>query len=265
VTTIADVAAFLEELAPQALAEEWDNVGLLLGSESKSVTHVMTSLTLTPDVAREALTKGAGLVVTHHPILFRPVQRITDATAEGAMLLELAAAGVAVYSPHTGYDSASDGINRQLADTLGLTNVTALRPQCESDEPDGPGAGRVGDLATPATLGELIASVKSALHIEHLQYVGRLEQRVERVGIACGAAAGFLADAHSAGCQVFLTGEARFHDCLRAREFDVAMLLTGHFGSERPAVENLAAFIAARFSELTVWASEVETDPLQWA
>ena len=114
-------------LAPPALAADWDNVGLLLGEGAAEVRRVMTCLTVTPDSAAEAVAEGVQLVVTHHPILFRAVKRLTDATPEGRMLLSLARGGVAVYSPHTAFDDARDGINELLARRLGLTDVGPLR------------------------------------------------------------------------------------------------------------------------------------------
>ncbi|MCA9069469.1 MAG: Nif3-like dinuclear metal center hexameric protein, partial [Planctomycetaceae bacterium] len=99
--TVADVIRFMESLAAPQLAEEWDNVGLLLGDEAAEVQSVMTCLTLTPDVADEAVRQKSGLIITHHPILFRAIKKLTTATDEGRMLLQLIQAGVAVYSPHT--------------------------------------------------------------------------------------------------------------------------------------------------------------------
>ncbi len=125
--TVAKLVAFLQRFAPLDLAEEWDNVGLLTGDRECETKSVLTCLTLTPDVAREAIERKAGLIVTHHPVLFLPVQRLTADDAEGRMLLALIAAGIAIYSPHTAYDSAPDGINEQLARRLGLTHIEPLR------------------------------------------------------------------------------------------------------------------------------------------
>src|SRR4051794_4337261 len=98
--TVADVIAYLERFAPPRLAADWDNVGLLLGRRDAPVPRLMTCLTVTPDSAAEAVARRAALIVTHHPILFRPVKRLTADSAEGRMLLDLARADVAVYSPH---------------------------------------------------------------------------------------------------------------------------------------------------------------------
>ena len=106
---IHDITGFLNRIAPLNLAEQWDNVGLLVGDDDRETSTVMTCLTLTPNVAIEAAQHNAQLIVSHHPILFRPVQQITAANSEGRMLLGLVEAGIAVYSPHTAYDSARDG------------------------------------------------------------------------------------------------------------------------------------------------------------
>jgi dinuclear metal center YbgI/SA1388 family protein len=266
---VKDVVSFLRELAPVDLAEDWDNVGLLVGAGVDDVSSVLTCLTLTPDVAAEAIERGVQLVVTHHPVLFRGVQQITDATSEGLMLLDLIRAGVCVYSPHTSYDSASEGVNRQLADALQLTEIRPLRPsvpatgEADTNESSA-GAGRFGDLLSPIPLSEFVDHVKAALGIEHTWLVGDTAASVRRVGIACGAAAEFMHDAADAGCEVLLTGEARFHACLEARTLGIALVLPGHYATERPAMENLADTLREQFAELTVQASAVESDPVQW-
>src|SRR5438445_637788 len=117
--------------APLRLAESWDNVGLLWGDPAAQVARVMTCLTVTPEVADEAIAEGAGLIVSHHPVLFRPVQKITASGRETAFLWALARAGVAIYSPHTAFDNTEGGINDGLARRLGLVEVKPLRPSPE--------------------------------------------------------------------------------------------------------------------------------------
>jgi dinuclear metal center YbgI/SA1388 family protein len=119
----------LQQLAPLETAESWDNVGLLLGDAGQDVAGVMTCLTLTPDVAEEAIRENAGLVVTHHPLLFKPVQKLTASSVEGKIIVSLLRHGVAVYSPHTAWDNAAQGINQQLAELLELRNIRPIRPR----------------------------------------------------------------------------------------------------------------------------------------
>jgi len=268
---LADILRFLEEFAPLRLAEDWDNVGLLLGRHNADVQKVLTCLTLTADVAAEAVSTGVDLIVTHHPILFRPIQRLTDATAEGTMLLELIENHVAVYSPHTAFDSAFEGINARWSAQLGLEECVPLRPlmtsnsstPVESSQP-GLGAGRAGRLKCPCSLGELVERLQQLTGQSQIGFVGHKNQRIQHVGIACGAAAEMMKEADQLGCDVLITGEARFHACLEARSRKIGLILLGHFASERFACEQLADVLGQQFPGLQVQASQAECDPVQW-
>jgi dinuclear metal center YbgI/SA1388 family protein len=368
---LSDITSFLERVAPHSLAEDWDNVGLLVGDRRRAVRGVVTCLTLTPDVAREAVDRNADLVISHHPILFRAVKQITADTSEGRMLLDLIAAGVAVYSPHTCYDSAAAGINQQLAEILGLTQIEPLRkfptkpdfkivcfvPQshlnpvqeaiwsvgagqigeytkcsfildgtgtfegssasnptigkprqfervaetrlevlCSEhllpaalrslkaahpyEEPaydvyplaprESPlGSGRIGVWegghdTSPRTLADFLALTKSQLALSVSPFVGDLRRPISRVAVACGSGGEFLDSAIKCGCDVLLTGEARFHTALEARTAGIGLVLAGHYATERPAMERLATIVSTEFPDVRVWASELERDPIQW-
>src|SRR5262245_9330211 len=113
--TVAEIADYLNDFAPTRTAEEWDNVGLILGDQAAVVAKSLTCLTVTPEVIAEAVRDGVNLIVTHHPMLFRPVQRLTSDNVEGRMLLALLRSNVAVYSPHTAFDNCRGGINDMLA------------------------------------------------------------------------------------------------------------------------------------------------------
>ncbi|MFO0899654.1 MAG: Nif3-like dinuclear metal center hexameric protein [Pirellulales bacterium] len=260
--TIDDVAAHLEQLAPTGLAETWDNVGLLVGDRSRTVQRVMTCLTITGDSAAEAIAERAELIVTHHPLPFRPTNRLTADAPDGRLLLALIEAGVGVYSAHTAFDSSAAGINQRLAEGLGLRGIAPLTPS-----PAIPtlGTGRVGRLSSGGTLGSLAAAAKRFLSLEQVQVVGRLDAPIERVAVGCGSAGELLAAAEQAGCQAFVTGEARFHTALEAEARGLGLLLVSHYASERFGLEALAAQLGQAFPQLTVWASRRERDPLAWA
>ncbi|RLS51718.1 MAG: Nif3-like dinuclear metal center hexameric protein [Planctomycetota bacterium] len=257
---IVELLNELEVRIPPTLAESWDNVGLLLGDAERPVRRVMTCLTLTSDVAEEAIREQVDLVITHHPILFKAIQRLTTGSIEGRMLLAMAEARVAVYSPHTAFDSARAGINQGIATKLGLSAIAPLRVLPNGTD----GSGRRGEWPSARSLRELIAVIAQQQHVTTTAFVGDLDLPVSRIAIACGAAAEFLPDAASARCEVLITGEARFHACLEARERGMALVLLGHYASERPAVEWLAADLQSRWRELTVWSSRVECDPIEF-
>lgn len=125
---VVDLLIWLEHFAPSHLAEPWDNVGLLWGSASSLINKVMTCLTVTDEVADEAIAEGAGLIISHHPVLFKAVKTLRIGDPEASSLLKLAAANVAIASPHTAFDNTRGGINDLLAERLGLVDVGPLKP-----------------------------------------------------------------------------------------------------------------------------------------
>lgn len=266
-TNVQSIAEFLESFAPPALAEEWDNVGLLLGDPREGVARVMTCLTVTADIVAEAIREKVDLIVSHHPLPFRPMRQVTTDTMTGSLVWELAGQRIALYSPHTGFDSAVGGVNRQLIERLGATGIRPLVPSKDTVEPpneDTPGGGRYGRFQPPLPLQRVIARVKEELGIEQAKLIGDPQRLISQPAVACGAAGAFLHAAHRAGCDMLLLGETNFHTCLEAEFLEVALVLVGHYASERFAVESLAETLAQQFPEVTVWASREERDPVRW-
>ncbi len=264
--TVAEVAQRLEAFAPPSLAEEWDNVGLLWGDREQPVERMLTCLTLTPAVAREAIDRQVGLVVTHHPLPFQPMRQATTDTPAGAILWQLARAGVSIYSPHTSFDSTSGGINDQLAAALELRQVVSLLPSDRTNgepTPQAVGAGRIGTLAQPTPLGELAERLMSFLEVDHLRMLGAAEREIEVVAIACGSGGSLFDAAVARSAEVIVTGEASFHSLLALESAEVAAMLTGHYASERFALEWLARWLANQFPTCQVEASRQERDPLR--
>ncbi len=259
--TVAEICADLERRFPPQLAESWDNTGLLIGAGSRHVNRLLTCLTLTEDVAAEAVGNGCQLIVTHHPILFRAVQRLTEDTVEGRMLLRLIEAGIAVYSPHTSFDSAAEGINQMLAESLGLGQVAPLHPAESAPEL---GSGRAGELPLAMELDQFLRRVAQVTSTKWLKVCRGGPKQVRSVAIGCGAAEGFLEAALARGCDCFITGEARFHTLLAARAAGINLVLTGHYGSERPAVERLAVQLGEHFPDVSCTASAVEANPVEF-
>lgn len=268
-TSLEHVCASLAQIAPLRLAESWDNVGLLVGDRKAETARIMTCLTITPDVVDEAIDQGADLIVAHHPLPFKALQRITTDSVSGQMLLRLIGAGAAIYSAHTAFDSAVDGINQMWAELLKLQSVEPLILPTEvaGSQPTSvargvEGAGRVGRLEQPTTLRELIDRASTAVQATAARRVGSPDQRVSKIALACGSGGSFLPAAKRQGCDAMITGEATFHTCLEAESLGVGLGLLGHYWSERFAMERLAQSLSAEFPDLTVWPSRRERDPV---
>jgi dinuclear metal center YbgI/SA1388 family protein len=258
---LSELCQFLENFAPARLAEDWDNVGLLVGDPQQAVRRVMTCLTITPASAAEAVREKVDVIITHHPLPFRPLKQLTTAATPGRLLLDLIRAGIAIHSPHTAFDSALTGINQRLAEGLGLQQIQPLVPNPRDAQQLG--SGRFGRFGEPKPLAQVAEVLKRFLNIATLQAVGNSDQLVTQAAVACGSAGSFLQPAMQAGCELLVTGETTFHTCLEAEASGVALLLPGHYASERFAVERLAEVLALQFPALNVFASRNERDPLQ--
>ena len=276
-TKLSTIIGFLERFAPLGLAEDWDNVGLLLGDRNAMITSGITCLTVTPEVVDEAVESGANLIVSHHPMPFQALKKITSDTVTGRMILKLCCHSIAVYSPHTAFDSTSSGINQMIAERVGLEQIQPLKMidgwdqhsanEDTSSEPVDTavyGVGRQGTLPDSMTCQQLGDHLSKTFQIESIKLCGSLEKSVKRIGVACGSAGQFLSDAARLGCDAFVTGETNFHTCLDAHARDVSLFLLGHYGSERFAVEQLASHLSGEFSELPFSPSSRERDPIQY-
>jgi dinuclear metal center YbgI/SA1388 family protein len=273
--TIGQVVEILDLFAPAKLAEDWDNVGLLVGKTNWSANKVMTCLTVTPTTADEAVSQGVNLIVSHHPLPFHPLRTITDESTVGRLLLQLITAGIGVYSPHTAFDSAEAGINQHLAIGLGLQGIKPLisatntvdsgtvdSGSVDSGSVDS-GSGRRGWLGESLSLIEMADRVKTFLDISTIQVAGAEDLQVSRVAIACGSGGSFLQPTIAQECDCLVTGEATFHTCLEAEACGIGLILPGHFASERFALVALADYLSEQLAGIEVWASRTERDPIR--
>lgn len=260
---VADVAGWLRTAYPLRLAESWDNVGLLVGDELAGVARIMTCLTITPESAEEAIQEQAQLIVTHHPLPFHSLKRLTTEATPTRLLWQLARAGIAVYSPHTAFDSAAEGINQLALERLGCNQIRPLAPRL--NDPESLGAGRCGDLPAAVSLLDVAARIKTLYDVSSVQLVGAPDRMIARCASACGSGGSFIAATAENHCDLLLTGEASFHDCLEARARQLSLILVGHYASERFGVEHLAGKLAAEFPTVHVWPSRLESDPVSVA
>ena len=261
-TTVADIGAFMEALAPKSLAAEWDNVGLLIGDAARPAVRIMTCLSLTSGVVEEAVAEQVDLVIVHHPLPFRPLKAITTDSFDGGRIWRLASAGISVYSPHTGFDSAACGINQRLAELLKLTNIAPLSPIATASDAQ-VGVGRHGVLAHAIALDAFAKQAQAALKATDAAVVGPADRQVRSVAICCGSGGDLLRQAVDVGADCFLTGEANFHTALEAEAAGIALVLVGHYASERFALELLAGDLQQAFPQAKVWAARREADPLR--
>lgn len=224
--------------------EHYDNSGFLLGDPQRTLTGVLTAVDLTEAVAEEAIEKELNLIVTHHPMIFGGLKRITPDTTVGRIVLRLVESGVAVYAAHTNLDNLKAGVNGILAAQLGLEDCRILRPQ--NGDPD-VGAGMIGIIPTPLPTAHFLASLKETLQLSTLRVgVGALDIRpsIQRVAICGGSGKFLIGDAIAAGADVYITGDLKYHDFQEA-ERRIVLVDIGHYESEQFSRGLLAGAVEA--------------------
>lgn len=255
---VKDVLAYLETLAPRYMKMDWDNVGLLCGRETKTVERILVALDPFEDVCREAISWGADVIVTHHPLIFQAPRAITEDTSVGRCILTLAAHDIAAVNAHTNLDCAPGGVNDVLAERLGLSEVRVLNPQGTDAHGRPWGLLRAGSLA-PMPLETFLALVKERLHCPGLRYVDG-GKAVSRVAVGGGACGDGLRDAFDAGCDTFVTADVKYNQFWDARDLGLNLVDAGHFWTENPVCGSLADKLREKFPGCLVKVSENHGD-----
>lgn len=241
---VSDLIDIMEELAPGALAESWDNAGLQVGSIDQPVNKVVIALDPTPNVVSDACAEDADVLITHHPLIFYPVKSVNLDVYPGNVIGEAVKNGLAIYAAHTNLDSCVGGVNDVLAGRLKLCNVTVLKPaQYDSPPRDNAGLGRIGDLEEPLSLKGFAEKVKQELQIKGMRIAGDLNTIIHRVCVCCGSGSSLLKDFLACGADVYVSGDLHYHDGRLTEMVGKSLIDIGHFYSEHLIVDALAKIL----------------------
>lgn len=251
---VREIESALYELAPRALAADWDNVGLLVGRPDREVRKILVSLDITESAADEAARMGADLIVSHHPVIFHPAKSVTGRDPAGRLLLRLIEAGLSAVCMHTNLDAARGGVNDALAAALGLE---AAAPASEN------GVERVGTLPEALPLPEFLAKVKAALSPNGMRYVDG-GGPVRKIAVGGGACGDFLWEAAAMGCDAFVTADLKYNHFLDAQALGLTVIDAGHFPTEDVVCPVLVQYLMERFPQLTIKKSTSHREAIQY-
>lgn len=253
-TTIDSIYQEMQRIAPLALAESWDNPGLLVDCGG-GASRALVTLDITPEVVEEAARKGCQLIVSHHPVIFSPLKKLTPRDVS----FQLVQKGISAICMHTNLDAAEGGVNDVLADLFGIRQRTAFADGC----------GRVGEI-DPITVPELAVLAQhklaalcnapdtgAAVQVKFAD-TGKL---VHRLAVISGAGGSLFAEAIAEGADCLLTGEANHHHALDAKRLGLSLIAAGHYATEFPVTAAVAAALRAALPELEVLVSTENRDP----
>ena len=255
-TTVKDIFNHLNNLADVKLAEKWDNVGLMLGSNNNEVSRVLVCLDVTTSVVEEAIAKNVNLIVSHHPLIFKPLKNIDYTTDfKSRIIRNLIKNDISVISFHTNLDSATLGLNDYLAKILKLNEIQVL---FEHSLDNTAGLGRIGKLSESMELSDFITYIKNCFSLETVSAVIGDEKEISTIALLGGSGADFIYTLPEV--DVYLTGDVGYHAALDAIEMKKNIIDVGHF------TENLVKDLLLDYiSELNVEVikSTVEKSPFK--
>ena len=259
---IKELLQTLDGFAPTALAEKWDNVGLLVGSPENTVTSILVGLDPTLSLVEEAIAISADTIITHHPVIFKPLSAIVTSNPGGLLLQKALSHNINIIGAHTNLDSAVDGVNDVLANGLGLVSLKPLTPS-EEDSPTG--LGRIGSYPEPVDRKDFLERVFRLLGLKTLSVAGTIPEKIRTVAVCGGSGSDFAELAYGRGADVYLSAEIKHSTAIWANEVGFAIIDGTHYATEKPATHYLAQKLGQLAGErnwqIAIQLSETEVHP----
>jgi len=224
---VSEITEIIEKYAPPVLAEGFDNVGLLIGDRDREVSKILLTLDIDEIVAEEAVRCGADMIISHHPIMFSPIKKITAETSEGRCILNLIENKIAVYAAHTNLDSAKGGLNDLLCEIMSLENCRVL-----ADEEKSEGLGRVGELKEEITLKDFAGKLKQFFSLDSIRYSGADNKKIKTVALCSGGGGSMVYDAVASGADVYISGDLKYNNVRDLVFSGMSFIEIPHYSSE---------------------------------
>ena len=240
----------LEEVSPPSFAESWDNVGLLCGREEKEISSLYIALDATKEAVEEAKRLGADMLLTHHPMIFKPIKKVSGENFIGDKILTLAESGMCCYAMHTNFDVM--GMADAVAGQLKLEDRKVLSVTYE-DDLSKEGIGRVGALPAPMTLAECAEYVKERCHVAQVKVFGRPEETIVMAAVCPGSGKSCIEDAVRLGADVLITGDIDHHEGIDSVEQGLAVIDAGHYGLEKVFVPYMEEYCRRNLAGVKVY------------
>ena len=255
VPTVRDFLTILQQIAPENLAEEWDNVGLLVGDPRQRVRRVLLALDPTSALIDQAAAGQFDLVVTHHPVIFRPLKTVRTDTPTGRFIAAALRGRMSVIACHTNLDAVQSGVSDHLAQSLGLTGIRPLVPSREECDPSC-GLGRIGTLFEPVSAPAFLDRLRQACSPPWILEAGTRPEQVAMAAVCGGSCSDLAETALHQGADVFVTAEVKHSVARWAADAGLWLLDAGHFATEQSAMlifrDMLLQHIAAHSLDITV-------------
>ena len=256
---VGEIVKTIEAFAPLEIQEKWDNSGLCIGSYDSEVKGVLLGFDCTPDLVDEAIECGANLIITHHPLIFGGIKKISSEDIVGRSIIKAISNGISIYSAHTNADKVIGGVSGSMASKLGLSSVTPL--ECDKD---GIGLGALGIFLAPKSAEEIFQIIKEKFKVKVIKSSKPLSGLISKVAVCGGSGASLIEVAMTAGAQLYISADISYHHFFTNENFMIMDI--GHFESEVDIVDILFSILKKNFSNFAIHISKnlLDSNPIYY-
>lgn len=255
---VRDIIQIIEDFAPLSIQEGWDNSGLCVGSPEDEVTSVLLGLDCTEQLVDEAIECGADLIITHHPLIFSGLKKISPDDQIGAAVIKAVRAGISIYAAHTNADKVIAGVSGAMAARLGLKDVEILE-----EDGDGTGLGVVGNLPEPVSAEEATALVKERFSLKMVKTSAPVGCKISRIAMCGGSGSSLIESARRSKAQLYISGDISYHHFFTPEGFMIMDI--GHYESEIEIVDILFSLIKKNFPTFAVRITQnINSNPIYY-
>ena len=255
---VRDIIAVIEDFAPLSIQEGWDNSGLCVGSPEAEVSSVLFALDCTESLVDEAIECGADMIITHHPLIFSGLKKISPEDQVGAAVIKAIKNGISIYAAHTNADKVVAGVSGAMAAKLGLVDVRIL-----DEDGEGTGLGVVGNLPQPLAVESVMSLVKDRFALKVLKSSKPLDGMITRVAMCGGSGGSLIGAARKSGAQLYISGDISYHNFFTPEGFMIMDI--GHYESEIEIVNILFSLIKKNFPTFAVRITQnINSNPIYY-
>lgn len=223
--TVKELYSKFCERIPESLSCDWDNDGIMCAPDlSREVSKIIITLDITEEIVDYAIEGEFDLIISHHPLIFKPVTHLTEENHVARKLIKLASNNISAFSFHTRADKVSGGVNDILAEELGLRDVSPFGED---------GLGRIGNLSEEAELESFSEDVKISLRADGVRYSDGYNS-VRRVAVVGGDGKDYVRDAIKAGADTYVSGRLSYNVMEEAADMGINLVEAGHYFTEFP-------------------------------
>lgn len=258
---VDDIAKAIEAFAPTGLQEDFDNSGLLVGDRSAQVSSALLCVDTTEDTIEEAIELGVNMIISHHPIIFNPLKRLTSSNYVERIVQKAIKNDIALYACHTNLDAVHGGLSYRLAEMIGIENPKLLGQPNKMDA--SAGFGVVGELSQPIDTVEFLLMLKKIFSLSVIRHNAICRPTVQRIAVSSGSGAFLIDDAKRSGADIFIAADFKYNNFIDACR-DIVVADIGHYESEYCAIELLFDVIRKKLPTFALHKSEKTKNPVNY-